>query len=392
MNIETAHRRILLTGARAPVTLELARLFAKAGHTVFTADSIRNHGCRFSRAVKRSFRIAPPRHQPDRFIQDLLRVIQTEQIDLLLPTCEEIFYIAAALDELTPYCRVLTEPLAMLGQLHDKERFIQLIQSYGLPVPKTERCDSIACVDRALRAWPSKRAVVLKPVFSRFGSRVKILYDRKNPLAEDEISPATPWLLQEYIAGNEYATYSLVDYGKVVAHTTYAGSFRAGVGAQIAFAHQKSPQIESWVAEVARRLHFTGQIAFDLVETAEGTIYPLECNPRATSGIHLLAERPDFATAFFQQPATSIQPENAKAMLSAAMWLYGLPGVRSKKRLGEWIQTMRSSRDVLFRREDPLPMLAQGFTLLSFLQRSLRHKVSLLGATTQDIEWNGEVR
>lgn len=393
MSIETGGRRILLTGARAPVTLELARLFARAGHTVFAADSIAYHGCRFSRAVERSFPVAPPRQQPERFIQDLLAIIRSERIELLIPTCEEIFYVARARDVLAEHCRVLTEPLELLGRLHDKYRFIQTVQAFGLPVPQTMLCRCAAEVGEALRIIsPAGQAAVLKPAFSRFGARVAIVTDGRNPLGESEISAVAPWLVQEHLAGKEFATYSLAHEGKLLAHTAYAGSFRAGIGASIAFAHQPAPAIEQWVKTVVERLGFSGQIAFDLIETADGTLYPLECNPRATSGIHLLATEPAFADCFFQPSPATIYPQRTQAMLSAAMWLYGLPAARRQKRLGEWLRTMRTSQDVLFRREDPLPVLAQGLTLLAFWQRSVRHKASLLAVTTQDIEWNGDER
>ncbi|MGO0062644.1 ATP-grasp domain-containing protein [Brevibacillus fluminis] len=393
MRIESQGRRILLTGARAPVTLELARMFARAGHTVFAADSIACHGCRFSRAVEQSFLVAPPRQQPEQFIRDLLTVIRRERIELLIPTCEEIFYIAQARDELAAHCQVLAEPLDRLEQLHDKYRFIQMVQSFGLPVPRTVLCRSQAELSDALRAWqPADQAVVVKPVFSRFGARIAIVTDGKNPLAANEISPDVPWLAQAYVSGTELSTYTLAQEGKVLAHTTYQGSFRAGIGASIAFAHRDGPQIESWVEEVVGRLGFSGQIAFDLIEAEDGTLYPLECNPRATSGIHLLAGSPDFAPCFFRQPSVPVCPMDARAMLSAAMWLYGLPAAISERRMGEWLRTMRTSRDVLFRWDDPLPLLAQGLTLLSFWKRSRHHDASLLAATTLDIEWNGDVR
>jgi hypothetical protein len=283
----------------------------------------------------------------------------------------------------------LTEPLSRLEELHHKYRFIQLLQAFGLSAPQTLLCRSIAEVEEALHAWSSNQPVVVKPVFSRFGSRVRIVSDQQNPLAEREVTPSSPWLVQEYVAGTEYSTYSVASNGNVLAHTTYSGSFRAGIGASIAFSHREHARIERWVADVVGRLNFTGQIAFDLIETADGKLYPLECNPRATSGIHLLAAQPGFADVFFAEPPKTISPGKEKAMLAPAMLLYGLPAVRSWAKLEEWVQTVRSSRDVLFRKNDPLPALGQLVTMLTFVKRSVRHNESLLAAATHDIEWNG---
>ena len=77
---------ILLTGGRAPVTLELARLFSGAGHRVFVADSLPHHLCSYSRSVFKNFLVPPPRFDPTGFIDALVDIIETEKIDLLIPT------------------------------------------------------------------------------------------------------------------------------------------------------------------------------------------------------------------------------------------------------------------------------------------------------------------
>src|SRR5262249_42672740 len=53
---------ILVTGARAPIALDLARSFEAAGHTVHLADSIRPWGARFTGAAGgRLHGLPPPR-------------------------------------------------------------------------------------------------------------------------------------------------------------------------------------------------------------------------------------------------------------------------------------------------------------------------------------------
>jgi short-subunit dehydrogenase involved in D-alanine esterification of teichoic acids len=58
---------ILLTGGRAPVTLDLARAFHRAGHTVFMAESLRGHLSQPSNAVKAHFVVPAPRQELRRF-------------------------------------------------------------------------------------------------------------------------------------------------------------------------------------------------------------------------------------------------------------------------------------------------------------------------------------
>src|SRR5512140_1701805 len=100
---------VLLTGGRAPATLELARLFHRSGHRVFVAESLRGHLSAPSRAVNGNFVVPPPRQDTEGFIKALRGIIAAQHIDLLIPTCEEIFYVSKGLHELP--CKVLAEPI-----------------------------------------------------------------------------------------------------------------------------------------------------------------------------------------------------------------------------------------------------------------------------------------
>ncbi|MNL55065.1 hypothetical protein D3C87_1784440 [compost metagenome] len=72
------------------------------------------------------------------------------------------------------------------------------------------------------------------------------------------------------------------------------------------------------------------------------------------------------------------------------MGLYALPAVRSLERLGAWGKAVATSREVLFDWGDPLPALGQVAALAALWRTSRQHGVSLLEASTWDIEWNGE--
>lgn len=132
----TEARRILITGGRAPVALELARLFKAAGHRVYVAESAEYHLCRVSSAVEASFRVPAPRHQPQAYVQRLAALTEELGIHCLIPTCEEIFYVSAGLEHLTG-CRVLTSDRSILAGLHHKGEFMVLLRSLGFKVPDT---------------------------------------------------------------------------------------------------------------------------------------------------------------------------------------------------------------------------------------------------------------
>jgi hypothetical protein len=151
------------------------------------------------------------------------------------------------------------------------------------------------------------------------------------------------------------------------------------------------PAIFQWVKTFVARIHFTGQIAFDFIQTPDGQIYALECNPRATSGVHLLASHPQFVEAFLNPQMSCISPiDDSSHMLSTAMLIYGLPAALKKNNVMQWLKTFLTSNDVILNYADPLPFLLQFRSLLAYWKLAREKGISPIEASTFDIEWNGE--
>lgn len=248
---------MLLTGGRAPVTLDLARMLHRAGHRVYVAESAVRHLTRLSRAVEQCAVVPSPRHDTRAYLAELERLAQDWQIDLLIPMCEEVFYVAQGADRLRAYCRVLVTTLEQLHELHHKYDFIQLAGSLGLSVPDTRLIHS-------RQEWMEAQSVlgkvgdwVWKPVYSRFAAKVRMptlmndearagtdqegnvsekkrRHFRNDPPDEVALSSISPWVAQAYIPGQMLCTYSIAHEGQLVAHATYDSRYRTGsVGASV---------------------------------------------------------------------------------------------------------------------------------------------------------------
>ena len=377
----TESRRILLTGGRAPAVLHLARLLKAEGHRIFMAESLGQHLCRFSTAVEKSYRVPEPRNDPEAYLDALVAIVRRHSIDLVIPACEEIFYVARGREAFPEGCRVLCDHPALLEKLHDKDAFVRTLRAHGLDAPRTFRADSRAGLERLWAEAPKGR-YVLKPVFSRFGSEVRFLDVPADACPGVDIGPARPWVLQEFIAGREFCSYSVANEGRLSAHCAYPRRYTAG-HACVHFEAAEVPRIRAWVEEFVRRENFTGQIAFDFIEAGD-KLFAVECNPRATSGLHLFEVRDGLGKAFFGESDRIIEPSTRGArMLALPMLMYGWrsPG---------WGRALGSSRDAIFDRRDPLPFLHQPALVLTLWWRSRRHAMALAAAATADIEWNGD--
>jgi hypothetical protein len=179
--------------------------------------------------------------------------------------------------------------------------------------------------------------------------------------------------------------------GRVQAHAVYPVGYRAGNGACIYFESVSEPEVDAWVAEFVGKVRFTGQIAFDFMKDVSGKWLPIECNPRATSGIHLFDGAPDFVGAFTEiRNSSVIPPKEVKKMLGLAMVSYGMPLRSGLREMVRWCRSFFSSRDILFHYGDPMPFFYQFATFASLGAIAHAKHISLMEASTYDIEWNGE--
>ena len=172
-------KHILLTGGRAPVTLDLARKFAQNGHRVSVAESIPLYLCRYSKWVRQCYTVPPPNTEPEAYVSALIEIIRAGKIDLLIPTCEEVFFVSQGLEHLREHCAVLAAPIEQMRRLHSKWDFIQTAHCHGLPVPETHLLTSHDDVQRFLAH--NEQPFVLKPVFSRFATKAHVFDEARPP-------------------------------------------------------------------------------------------------------------------------------------------------------------------------------------------------------------------
>ncbi len=388
--MDLSHRkrvRVLLTGPRAPVTLELARAFHREGHEVFVADSLGLHLLRGSRAVRRSYRVPAPRVDRDAsaFAEAMADIVRRESIDLIVPTCEEIFHVARRLDVIAKQTRVFAMPIERLAPLHSKWEFIRRTMAAGVRAPDTEL---VTCREDAERIVRSRGpSIVLKPVYSRFATRVLVGPRHVRELdGIGAINVEQPWVAQRLLHGHAFCTFSIAHKGRLTLHSAYSMGVQAGKGAAILFRPLAAPHAQQWVEDFVAREEFTGQVAFDFIDVSGDALYAIECNPRATSGAHLFRDDPRLVRAYLDESAELALPEASRsAMLSFPLLVYGWRQLA----LREFATTWLTSRDVAFDMKDPIPAMTQAGTAFELVKRAIQRGISPLAASTIDIEWNG---
>ena len=383
-----ADRTILITGARAPVALHLARLLHGAGHRVVLADTPARPIAAASKACARYYRLPPPRFEPRAYADAAETLIRAEGIGLVIPTCEEVFHLALAWRGRTMPAKLFAPAIESLAQVHNKHSFIQLAERLGLEVPETTLLSSRDDVE-AIRN--RSRALVFKPVWSRFASHVLL---RPTPQTLDAImpSPVMPWVAQRFVDGEEISAYAVAREGRLKALALYRSLYRAGKGAGIFFERVEDDAARELIEHIVAGTGWTGQISFDLMREPNGRVLPLECNPRAVSGLHFFRDPARFVDAVLGN-GPEIRPEvTVPQTVRLAMWIYGLPATLRSGRLGGFRKAMHESQELLDWPGDSAPVSAQWPALAEIAGVALRERISLQAASTRDIEWNGPER
>ncbi len=379
-------KKILLTGARSPITLDLSRLLSFAGHQVFVADTSKVHVCRFSNAVKKCFTFPSPRFQPQKFIETLIDLINHERFDALIPNWEEIFCIARHLHLFPNSCQVFCSDFTTLNMLHNKWLFAEKLKELGILVPKTY----LVATNDQLPKIPFQNPFILKASYSRASQKVLKVFPGRYDL-NFTISQNNPWLAQQWIQGKKFCSYSVCDQGEVRAHCTYPVEYSIDDSSCVTFRSVNHQKIYRWIRNFVAHLHYSGQISFDFIETDEGDLYAIECNPRATSGVHLFTKQDRLDKAFFAPHESLILPAlNSKRQIAAGMVLYGWRSKDPGYKFSRYLKSLLSTKDVVFNRKDIKPFLLSPYVFGLYYLNSLKMRANLPTTFTYDLDYDNE--
>lgn len=355
-----APKRILITGAKMTKALQLARSFHQKGHEVYLVETHKYwlSGHRFSRAVKGFFTVPVPEKEPDAYCQKLLEIVKNNNIDVFIPVSSPIasYYDSLAKKVLEPDCEAIHFDPEITLMLDDKYAFCTKARELGLSAPKVFHFTSPQqVIDFDFESDGSQYIIKSIPYDSvRRLDMTKLPFEgMENYLRSLPISPEKPWVMQEFIRGQEYCFHATVRKGKIRLHCCSRSS-----PFQVNYEQVDNPAIYQWVEKFVRELNLTGQICFDMIQTPDGTVYPIECNPRLHSAITMFHDHPGVADAYLLDGEETITPlPDSKPTYWTYHELWRLLQVRSLSELQAWWQKISRGKDAILQGDDPLPFL-----------------------------------
>ncbi len=370
----------LLTLGRLPKALDVAVALHSAGWRVIVAEPAKWHLARVSKSVAKCVAVTAPNDDQSAYIQDLLDVIKTENVSLVVPISEEALHVTLIAEHLPENVQLYSMPHEQLRLLHDKSRLIALAKSFELAVPETHMLGSPEAAHMA-----SEQDFIIKPICTCSGQGLEIC-KRGDALPPADQRPAS--VVQSYLDGPLKSSFSIAHNGRIIGTVVYRAAILSGTVA-VAFERLDSEtKIENWIQDFVTATHHSGFISFDFIDDSEGNPRAIECNPRATSGIHFVTAD-SLATALLDpENSTQLKLKSQRVMqqfypslTETQMAAFKRDGFLQK------LKILATAKDVNFKWGDPLPLWLMPFTSWQIMKRAFLKGESFGEASTHDIAW-----
>jgi predicted ATP-grasp superfamily ATP-dependent carboligase len=322
---------ILVTGVGMTKGLAIARLLYEAGYDVIGADFEPDGALvcgRVSRFLRRFYQLRGPtsKSQASSYIQSLLDIVTREKVDLWV-SCSGVASavedgMAKEILEARISCKAIQFDVRTTQTLHEKHSFIQRTKNIGLNVPETHVITSHSEVAVLLRNSPIGRKYIMKTIGVDDSVRADMTLlprasavETAKHLAPLKISEQSPWILQQFIEGDEYCTHSLVVNGQVRAFVACRSSELLMHYEALPFQSPLSQAMLDFTKHYAAECgkDFTGHLSFDFMIEDEGALdpknvvlYPIECNPRAHTAVALFNGTPAMVESYL----AALEPVN----------------------------------------------------------------------------------
>ena len=377
---------VLITLGRLPKALDLARGFKALGYRVIVAEPFRWHLTGVSNVIAMRYTVTAPAVNREHYLQQLQDIVVREGVELVVPISEEIMHVSFLRERLPEGVRLYAMPSAVLLSLHNKLSFIDRCREYGVSAPITFDFNGDDASKLAHEA-----DYIVKPIFSCSGRGV-LFKQRGEPLPT--FAKHEPMIVQAWVKGDVLSTFTVAHEGRAITTVVYRGAVMSGTVAvcfeRLLASHPQHQAVINWVNQFVQRARFSGFISFDLVIDAAGRAHGIECNPRATSGLHFV--NPKELAAAVAKPGTqsviSLRDETLMQQfypclteLQKSMF----SGGKFRRNLRQFLR----AKDVTWQWRDPLPFVTMPFTASQIIWKSIRQGVTMGEVATLDVGWYG---
>ncbi|XP_032238485.2 uncharacterized protein LOC116618645 [Nematostella vectensis] len=379
---EGQRRTVLIATGPFSKTLHVARILARAGHTIIVADfePLYYTGVQWSKYVDRMAYvpgITEDQKTEQRYIDAMVKLAMDENIDWFIP----VSHIASAvpntrvqeiLSRVRPNIKTLSFGDHALAKLLDnKVTFSAKCRELGLPVADFHVVHCVEDLQKLRDEGIFKDShYFMKPVitvpFTRYRSGfTRIPHDLKafNNYAEEIRGQLTreAFFVCKFISGPQFLSNALCREGQVLA-------IQVGPCSSIHIDYDviSHPDIRDWTMRFCSKMNITGFLCFDFIQDSQtGQVYCIECNPRLHSSIVSYGQDPRLASIIQEVLEPGSVQEGVSIPLEPALdtphvyWLYQEVFRLCSGQIGpgHFVEILWHGREAVWDADDPLPFL-----------------------------------
>jgi hypothetical protein len=230
----------------------------------------------------------------------------------------------------------------------------------------------------------------VKPVFSCSGRGVRIL---RRGAALPPADSAEPAIVQAFIPGRVHSSCTIAHAGRALATVIYRGAIMSGTVA-VAFERVTAHSaMTAWIDRFVAATQWSGFISFDFIVADSGEIHGIECNPRATSGVHFW--RPEDIAEAILHPARFVGPGGAQVRVQPQMQLQQFYSCLTETQMALFrrddftnrLRRLMTTKDVTWEWRDPMPFLTMPLTSWRIIALSIARRATFGEVATLDVGW-----
>ncbi|ORX40315.1 hypothetical protein BD324DRAFT_617281 [Kockovaella imperatae] len=314
-------RCVIISGGRMSKGLHLARAFKRAGWKVIGVEETGwGELCpmRFSKAVDSFHLVRSPTTSFEQHKAAICAIASSHRASLFIPvsgvaSSVQDAMLAEALKEHTKgVCETFIQDQETMEDLHDKDRFISLLVRLGIPTPAGTK---VTDVDQAIAFFRGQTDQEPRFIIKCLGLDENRGDMTLYPLARDDekltrtrlaleslttrITKRDPYVLQEFITGQEWCTHASVIDGQITSFVTcpsndmlmtYEDATTEVIGQRAElWTRALLAKLKDGLTASGKKRRLTGHFSFDFIHsTKDDEMYPLECNARVHTAIILL--------------------------------------------------------------------------------------------------------
>jgi len=289
--------RVLVTDAENRKSLALVRALGQRGAYVCAAGPRSSAMSLFSRYASSRVVYPDPSRSPERFVAFMLRHLERERYDVLLPTSDyTVHAISRHRQDFAQRVGVPVPDFDVLQSVHDKAVLLRAAREMGIDTPDTW----VPSSREELRELASRLSYpcIMKPRrgagatgLRRIGSAAELVrawaaWPTGADLAFDYSLP----VIQEYVPGEVHDVSCLFDRGRAVAAHTQVRlkTYPPGAGMGVVDQTTWEPELRNTGLALLRRLGWHGPAQVEFIQDArDGGYVLLEVNGRFWGGLGL---------------------------------------------------------------------------------------------------------